>query len=58
MLRSNNYPALQELFNASHPSIPFFVAALVGLLLILLPAMLRRENKFPVKGRVLFSSTA
>ena len=54
MLRTN-YPAIQQLFHASHPSIPFFVAALLGLFLILLPPMLRRTNKFPVKGRVNFS---
>ena len=58
MLRDNNYPAIQELFSASHPSIPFFVASVIGLVLILLPVMLRRENKFPVQGRVLSISTS
>ena len=49
------YPAIRELFHAPHPAIPFFAASLFGLLLILLPAMLlRRTNKFPVKGRVAF----
>ena len=51
MLRTN-YTAIQQLFNAPHPSVPFFVASLVGLLIIFLPAMFRRTNKFPVKGRV------
>jgi hypothetical protein len=52
MFRSN-YPAIQELFHSPHPSIPFFVASFIGLLFILLPAMFRRTNKFPVKGRVI-----
>jgi hypothetical protein len=51
MLRTE-YPAIQQFFNARHPSIPFFVASFIGLLFILLPAMLRRTNRFPVKGRV------
>jgi hypothetical protein len=48
-----NYTAIQQLTHASHPSIPFFVATLLGLFLIFLPAMFRRTNKFPVKGRVI-----
>ena len=47
-----NYTAIQELTHASHPSVPFFVATLLGLAFIFLPAMFRRTNKFPVKGRV------
>jgi hypothetical protein len=52
MFGRTNYPAIQQLFQASHPSIPFFVAAFLGLIIIFLPAMFRRTNKFPVKGRV------
>ena len=51
MFRST-YPAIQELFHARHPSIPFFAASFLGLLFILLPAMLRRRNRLPVNGRV------
>ena len=51
MLRTQ-YPAIQQFFNASHPSIPFFVASLIGLIIILLPGMFRRRNHLPVKGRV------
>jgi hypothetical protein len=48
----NNYPAIQQFFNASHPAIPFFIASAFGLFLLALPMLFRRTNKFPVKGRV------
>ena len=51
MFRST-YPAIQEFFHARHPSIPFFIASFLGLLFVLLPAMFRRRNHLPVKGRV------
>jgi hypothetical protein len=52
MLRTN-YTSIQQLFHASHPSIPFFIAAFLGLLIIFILPMFRRTNKFPVKGRVI-----